>query len=110
MMLRANGSLSCDGTLALRAAAPAITVDDQGGRRLWIGPDATYWQRELLQRQRPPCRACLLSSRAKEELASSMKGAQFASTMRRPVPASRCYCFRAEGWSRLFRSFTVTLS
>src|SRR6266487_2582864 len=85
------------GTLALRAAAPAITVDDQGGRRLWIGPDATYWQRELLQRQRPPCRACLLSSRAKEELASSMKGARFASTMRRPVPASRCYCFRAEG-------------
>ena len=27
----------------------------------------------------------------KQELASSMKGARFASTMRRPVPASRCY-------------------
>src|SRR5439155_11056934 len=35
----------------------------KGGRRLWIGPDAPYWQRELRQRQRPPCRACLLSSR-----------------------------------------------
>src|SRR2546427_12664820 len=54
-----------------------------GGRRLWIGPDAPYWQRELRQRQRPPCRACLLSSRAKEGLASSMKEAQFASTMKR---------------------------
>src|SRR2546426_11464780 len=65
------------------AAAPAITVDDQEGRRLGVGPDAPYWQRELRQRQRPPCRACLLSSRAKEGLASSMKEAQFASTMRR---------------------------
>ena len=34
-------------------------------------------------------------NRAKEELASSTSVALFASTTRRLVPASRCYCFRA---------------
>ena len=31
------------------------------------------------------------------KLASSMKKAPFAFTRRRPAPASRRYCFRAEG-------------
>src|SRR5439155_22841153 len=93
----ANGSLSSAWHAGLRAAAPAIKINYQGGRRLWIRLDAPYWQRELRQRQRPPCGAYLLSNRAKEELARSMKGALFASTMRRPVPASRYYCFLAEG-------------
>src|SRR5579872_2205179 len=64
---------------------------------LWLRPDAPFWQWELQQRRRPPCRGYLPSSRAKEELAGSMKEALFVSTMRRPALASRCCCFRAEG-------------
>src|SRR5882762_1042652 len=65
--------------------------NDQGGRRLWIRSDATYLQRAPRRRQWLQRRACLLRKLVKEQLpCPSTKKAPFASTMRRPVPASRC--------------------
>ena len=56
--------------------------NDQGGRRLWIRSDATYWQRAPRRRRWPQRRACLLSRLGREELpCPSTKKAPFASTI-----------------------------
>src|SRR6516164_10003677 len=64
---------------ALRAADSGDD-DDRGGRRLWIRSDAPFWPRAPRRPRWPQRRACLRSSRHKEELpCASMKKAPSAS-------------------------------